>query len=149
MDRLIVLRLGEPHRLLVKERTRLAEPGRKPRVIFQRTDATVDIDRRIGFSVARIGNRDRFVLGAVRHEHIGDRADQLGARRIAHVAQRALPFPSCERERTCEIEPARRGGRERLASDRIGERRLDTIPARPAAGQEAFQRLRRHDDLGC
>ena len=51
--------------------------------------------------------------------------------------------------RTRKIEPARRGGRERLASDRIDERRLDALPARPAAGQKAFQSLRRHGDLGC
>ena len=49
---LIVLRLGEPHRLFIEQRTRLAQPGAEAGVIFEGADATVDVDRGVHFGIA-------------------------------------------------------------------------------------------------
>jgi len=43
---LIVLGLGEPHRLLIEQHARVAQPGTEPGVIFERADAAVDVDGR-------------------------------------------------------------------------------------------------------
>ena len=99
VDRLIVLRLGEPHRLLVEQHARLAQAGAEAGEIFQRADAAVDVDGGVGFGVAGILDRDAFVLGAVGSERIGDRTEQLRARSIVQCAQGPLPLLARKRER--------------------------------------------------
>ena len=122
----IVLRLGEPHRLLVEQHARVAEPRAEPRVIFQRADAAVDVDRGVDLGVAGIGDRDPFVFRAVGDEHVGDGADELRPLGIAHAAQRPLPLPAGESERAFEIDALGRHGRELVvealvSGDVVGE----------------------------
>jgi len=90
VDGLVILRLGEPHRFLIEQRARVAEPCTEAREIFQRADAAVDIDRRVRFGVAGIGDGDLFVARAVRGEHVGNGAEQLCPLGVAHGAQAAL-----------------------------------------------------------
>src|ERR671937_481349 len=54
----------------------LASTGTEAGIVFQRTDAAVDVDRRVRFRVAGIGDGDRFIACAVGGEHVGDRADE-------------------------------------------------------------------------
>src|SRR5271166_2962480 len=138
---LIVLRFRKPHRLFIEQHASVAETGRDPGVIFQGADAAVDVDSRIGLGVARIGDRDLLVAGAVSGEHISHRADELPPLCIAQAAQAALAFATRKGERALEIETSGGNGRELIALDRIAQPRLDTIPPRPAARQVTFERL--------
>ena len=144
VDRLIVLRLGEPHRLLGQQHARLAQPRAEPGKIFQRADAAVDVDRSVGFGVAGILDGDGFVFGAVGRERIGDRAKQLRALGIAQRAQGPLPLLACEGERALEVDALGGGGGDHLAAHRVNQRSLDPIPARPAPRHVAVKRLRIH-----
>ncbi len=96
VDGLVVLGLGEPHRLFVEQRARVAQARPEPRVVFERADAAVDVDRRVDLGVAGIGDGDRLVARAVGGQDIGDRADQLGPLGIAH-GRAARPARGCAR----------------------------------------------------
>ena len=143
MNGLIVLGLGEPHRLFVEQHARVAQPGAEPRVIFQRADAAVDIDGRVGLGVAGIGDGDVLVARAVGGQHVGHRAHELAALGIAHVAQAALPLLACEGERCLEIDAFGRDRRQLVPFDRVDQPGLDAVPAHPAARQIALEMLRR------
>ena len=146
---LIVLRLGEPHRLFVEQRVRIAQAGTEAGVVFKRADAAVDVDRRVGLGVAGIGDGDLFVAGAVRRQHVGDGADELAALGIAQRSQTGLALLARECERAVEVGTLGRNRGELIAVNRIDEPGLDPLPAHPATGQIAFEmlRLRRHGSL--
>lgn len=74
MDRLKIFCLRQTHRLVVDERLGVTERRTKPGVIFQRADATVDVDRRIDLGVAGIGDSDFLVARAIGSQHVGYRA---------------------------------------------------------------------------
>ncbi len=144
MDRLIVLRLGQPHRLLVEQHLCFAEPGAEPRVVFQRADAAVDVDRGVDLGVAGIRDRDAFILGAVGGEHIGDGAEQFRPLGVVQCGERGVAVPAREGEPTFEIDPLGGRGGDHLAAHRIDQRGFDTLPARPASRHVAVKRLRIH-----
>src|SRR5207248_7113605 len=139
--RLIILGLGQSRRLVVDERMGVAQPGAEPGIIFQRADTAVDVDRRVRLGVAGIGDGDGFIARAVRDQDVGDYADELSSRGIAQPPQRTLAFAAREFERTLKVEALRRHGRQLIARDRIDERGFDALPALPAAGQKALERL--------
>ena len=104
VDGLVVLGLGEPHRLLVEQRARIAQPAAESGVIFQRADAAVDVDRRVRLGITGIGDGDVLIARAVGDQHVGDGADELAALGVAQVPQPALAFAAGEFERAFEIE---------------------------------------------
>jgi hypothetical protein len=104
VDGLVVLGLGEPHRLFVEQHARIAQPATESGVIFQRADAAVDVDGRVHLGVAGIGDGHIFIASAVGDQHVGDGADELAALGVAQVPQPALAFAAGEFERTFEIE---------------------------------------------
>ena len=136
---LIVLGLGEPHRLLIEQHARVAQPGAEPGVIFERADAAVDVDRRVGLGVAGIGDGDVLVTRAVGDEHVGHGADQLAALGVAHRSQTALPLRAGEFERRLETHALGRGRRQLVPLDRVDQPGLDAFPAHPTARQIALE----------
>jgi hypothetical protein len=146
---LIVLRLGEPHRLFIEQHAGVTKAGAEPGIIFQRPDAAVDIDRRIALGIAGVGNRDLLVTGAVRREHIGDGTDKLCPLGVTHATQVPLPAPARKRERAFEIEALRGHRGELVAFDGIAKACLDTLSTHPTAGEITFKRLghRRHGNI--
>ena len=116
MNGLVVLGLGEPHRLFVEQHARLAQPGAEPGVVFERADAAVDVDCRVGLGVAGIGDGDLLVARAVGGQHVGHRADELATLGITHRSQAALPVLAREVERCLEIDAFGRDRRQLVAA---------------------------------
>src|SRR5262249_45514892 len=135
MNGLVILSLGEPYWLFVEQRAGVAEAAAEPGVIFQRADATVDVDRRIRLGVAGIDDGDVFVARAVGDQHVGDSTDELAALGVAQTAQAALPVLAREVERSFEIDAFGRDRRQLVAFDRIHQPGLDPLPAQPTTGQ--------------
>jgi hypothetical protein len=131
---LIILRLGESHGLFIEQRTRITEPRAETRIVFERADAAIDVDRRVRFRVAGIGDGDRFIPCAVCGEHVGDGADELGSLGVAQATQAALAFSAREFERSLEIETFCRNGRQLVAGDGIDEGGLVALPTLPTTG---------------
>ena len=111
VDGLIVLSLGEPHRLFVEQHARIAQPATESGVIFQRADAAVDVDRRVRLGVAGIGDGDLLIARAIGNQHVGHGADEVAALGVAQVSQAALPLLAREFERSFEIDAIRRNRR--------------------------------------
>src|SRR5215831_9749928 len=141
VDGLIVLSLGEPHRLFVEQHARIAQPATESGVIFQRADAAVDVDRRVRLGVAGIGDGDLLIARAVSDQHVGHGADELAALGIAQASQAALPLLAREFERSFKIDALRRNRRQLVAFDRIDQPGLDPLPAQPTTGQIALEIL--------
>ena len=139
MDGLKIFRLREPHRLLVEQESRGAERAAKPRIIFHGADAAVDVDRGVDFGVAGIRDRDRFIFRAIGDQHVGDRADQLGALGKGQRTQGRPAALARMIERGFQIEAARARGRQHIAMHRIDQFGLDTFAAPPRAREVALQ----------